>query len=75
VELPVAGDTVRFGSTVTVGREDGRRQTFRIVGEDEAEPTRGSISYIAPLARAVMGKSVGETAAVAGAEVEVLEIA
>ena len=41
--MPAPEDTekVQFGSTVTIVRDDGRRQTFRIVGEDEAEPARG----------------------------------
>jgi transcription elongation GreA/GreB family factor len=42
---------VQFGGTVEVEREDGRRQTFRIVGEDEADPAKGSVSYVSPLAR------------------------
>ena len=75
VEAPADAEVVRFGSTVTVEREDGRRQTFRIVGEDEADPAKGSVSYISPLARAVMGKAAGDAVSVAGSEVEVLAIA
>ena len=52
-------EKVQFGSTVTIERDDGRRQTFRIVGEDEAEPNEGTLSYASPVARALMGKSVG----------------
>lgn len=70
----VEGETVHFGSTVTVLREDESRQTFRIVGEDEADPAQGSISYVAPLARAITGKSVGDVVEVNGHEVEVAEI-
>ena len=65
---------VRFGGTVTIEREDGRSQTWRIVGEDEADPTHGSVSYISPLARALLGKSVGDLAMVNGAELEVVAI-
>ena len=72
---PAGTETVRFGSTVSIEREDGRRQTFRIVGEDEADPARGSVSYVSPLARALMGRRVGDVAVVAGGEVEVLAIA
>ncbi|MBB2961831.1 transcription elongation factor GreA [Methylobacterium sp. R2-1] len=68
------GDTVRFGATVTVLREDDTRQTFRIVGEDEADPSAGSISYVAPLARALTGKSVGDTVTVNDHEFEIAEI-
>ena len=45
---PADGDAVQFGSTVTVRRDDGREQTFRIVGEDEAEPARGTLSHVSP---------------------------
>lgn len=75
IEIPSQPQTVQFGTTVTLDREDGRRQTFRIVGEDEADPAAGSVSYVSPLARALMGKTVGDVAMVAGREVEVLEIA
>jgi transcription elongation GreA/GreB family factor len=51
---------VRFGAVVTIVREDGREQTFRIVGEDEADPSQGSISHISPLARSLFGKRVGD---------------
>jgi transcription elongation GreA/GreB family factor len=71
---PVGGDAVAFGRTVSIAREDGRRQSFRIVGEDEADPARGSVSYISPLARALMGKGVGDVATVAGGEVEIVAI-
>src|SRR5690349_21670606 len=46
-----ASSIVQFGSTVTIARDDGRVQTYRIVGEDEADPAQGSISYVSPLAR------------------------
>lgn len=66
--------TLRFGDAVTFEREDGRRQTFRIVGEDEADPVKGSVSYISPLGQALLGKSVGDEAILAGASVEIVEI-
>jgi transcription elongation GreA/GreB family factor len=67
-------DTVQFGRTVEFEREDGRRQVFRIVGEDEADPARGSVSYVSPLARGLLGKAVGDVAMVNGAEVEVVAV-
>ena len=70
---PEAG-VVQFGRTVEIEREDGRRQRYRIVGEDEADPAKGSVSYVAPLARALMGKAVGDVAEVGGAEVEVMAV-
>jgi transcription elongation GreA/GreB family factor len=54
-------DSVQFGHAVTILRESGRRQNFRIVGEDEADPAKGSISYVSPLARALLGKTVGDS--------------
>ncbi len=65
---------VRFGGGVTFEREDGRRQTYRIVGEDEADPVKGSVSYVSPLARALLGKSVGDFAMVGDAEVQVVGV-
>ena len=65
---------VMFGCTVTIEREDGRVQTFRIVGEDEADPQAGSISYVSPMARALLGKAAGDEAQVAGAAVEITDI-
>jgi transcription elongation GreA/GreB family factor len=51
---------------------DGREQTFRIVGEDEADPAKGKISYVSPLARAIMNKDVGDTANLGDSEIEIL---
>ena len=65
---------MQFGGTVEIQREDGRRQVFRIVGEDEADPAKGSVSYVSPLARALLGKGVGDTAMVGGAEVELTAV-
>jgi transcription elongation GreA/GreB family factor len=69
-----ATDQVHFGSSVTIDRADGRRQVFRIVGEDEADPTKGLISYVAPLAKALTGRKVGEVAEASGGEVEIMKI-
>lgn len=71
VETPEGADTVMFGHAVTIEREDGRTQTWRIVGEDEADPAQGSISHVSPLARALLGKAVGDVVVVNGAEVEI----
>jgi transcription elongation GreA/GreB family factor len=74
--IPLPGTAeVRFGSTVTIERDDGRRQTWRIVGEDEADPAKGTLSYVAPLARALTGKVVGDTVVVAGSEAEIVAVA
>jgi transcription elongation GreA/GreB family factor len=65
---------VRFGGSVTLLREDGRTQTWRIVGEDQADPANGSVSHVSPLARALMGKQVGDEAVVAGQTVEITAV-
>ena len=74
VEPAADKSKVHFGATVTVRREDGRAQTFRIVGEDEAEPARGTLSYISPLARAVLGGIVGDDVEVPGGSATITEI-
>ena len=71
----VAPERVVFGCTVTIARDDGRQQDFRIVGEDEADPGAGSISYISPLARAVLGREAGDEVVMAGARIEIVAIA
>jgi transcription elongation GreA/GreB family factor len=71
---PRAADRVQFGSTVTIDRADGRRQKFRIVGEDEADPAHGTLSQASPLARALAGKSVGDTVQAGNMEAEIVEI-
>lgn len=75
VPAPSSTDTVAFGSTVTFRREDGRVQKYRIVGEDEADPKAGSISFVAPVAKSLMGKAVGDAVESAGQELEIIAIA
>jgi transcription elongation GreA/GreB family factor len=74
VEPTADKSKVHFGATITVRRDDGRSQTFRIVGEDEAEPARGTVSYVSPLVRAVLGGIVGETVEVPGGAATITEI-
>jgi transcription elongation GreA/GreB family factor len=72
---PASADTVAFGSTVTFRRDDGRVQTYHIVGEDEADPKAGSISFVSPVARLLMGKAVGDVVELSGQELEIVAIA
>jgi transcription elongation GreA/GreB family factor len=65
---------VRFGMSVTIEDDDGRRHTWKIVGEDEADAAHGKISHSSPMAIALFGKSVGELATVNGKEWEIVEI-
>jgi transcription elongation GreA/GreB family factor len=75
VETPAADGRIAFGSRVTVERVDGRIQTYAIVGDDEADPAAGSVSYVSPLARAVIGRHVGDVVTLAGQEVEIIAVA
>lgn len=74
VEARPADGTIVFGSIVTIERGDGRRQTWAIVGDDEADPVAGSVSHVSPLARAVMGRAVGDAVMLAGQEIEIVAI-
>ena len=75
IAAPATTDAVAFGSTVTFRRGDGRVQTYRIVGEDEADPKAGSISFVSPVARLLTGKTVGDEADASGQELEIISIA
>ena len=61
IEPPTSGVRVTFGSTVLLEDEAGKEVRYQIVGSDEAEPPKGRISILAPLARTLIGKSVGDT--------------
>ncbi|MBV9530176.1 MAG: transcription elongation factor GreA [Bradyrhizobium sp.] len=71
---PTTFDTVGFGSTVTFSRDDGGVQKYRIVGEDEADPKKGMISFVSPIARLLMGKSVRDVIETSDQEIEIMAI-
>ncbi|MBC7576861.1 MAG: transcription elongation factor GreA [Tardiphaga sp.] len=71
---PASTEIVAFGSTVTFRRDDGRVQTYRIAGEDEADPKAGSISFVSPVARLLMGKVAGDVIGASGQELEIMAI-
>lgn len=54
-------DKVLFGATVEAEDEDGQVHTFTIVGEDEADITANKVSWVSPLARALIGHTLGES--------------
>ncbi len=66
---------VQFASTVTIVREGTRTQRYKIVGEDEANPAKGTLSYVSPLAQALMGKSTGDVVTITAGEFEITGIA
>jgi transcription elongation GreA/GreB family factor len=74
VHPPEDKSEVHFGTTVTIEREDGRRQTYRIVGEDEADPAKGTISYVSPLAKALTGKRTGDVVRAGTSDAEIVAI-
>jgi transcription elongation factor GreA len=61
IDPPTSGDRVTFGSTVLLEDESGKEYRYQIVGSDEADPAKGLISVLSPLARGLIGKSVGDT--------------
>lgn len=54
------GDKVLFSATVTLVNEDGDEVIYQIVGEDEFDPKKGKISWKSPVARALLGKNLGD---------------
>jgi len=58
------GDKVFFGAAVEVEDEDGKRHTYRIVGEDEIDSKAGRISWKSPVGRALLGKKSGDVVTV-----------
>src|SRR5690606_31798397 len=65
---------IRFGMTVEIENEDGKSQRWKIVGEDEADATKGKISHVSPMAVALFGKGAGEVATVNGKEWEIVAV-
>ena len=59
---------------MTFSRDDGRVQKYRIVGEDEADPKAGSISFVSPVARLLIGKAVGDEVEASGQTLEIVSI-
>ena len=66
---------VRFGHTVTVKTAKGKKESFKLVGEDEADPAKGLIPHVAPLAMALLGKEVGDKVEVKHEKAEIVAIA
>jgi transcription elongation GreA/GreB family factor len=60
--VPVQGDVseVRFGHTVRIKRTGGNIHDFKIVGTDESDPAKGLLSYLSPLAEALIGGRIGD---------------
>lgn len=75
VSVPEPDSTVvRFGMKVVIEDDNGKRNVWKIVGEDEADAASGRISHASPMAIALFGKTVGEVASVNGHEWEIVEL-
>jgi len=74
VPAPTEFDKVRFGSCVTLAPAQRAERTFTIVGEDEAAPAEGRISWVSPLAQALLGTQVGDIVTFGDGDAEVLRI-
>ena len=61
IDPPTSGDRITFGSSVLLEEDGGKKVRYQIVGSDEAEPARGRISVMSPLARTLIGKHVGDS--------------
>src|SRR5581483_6329809 len=61
IDPPTTGERITFGSTILLEDEAGKEVRYQIVGSDEAEPAKGRISVMSPLARTLIGKNVGDT--------------
>jgi transcription elongation GreA/GreB family factor len=69
-----APDRVRFGVRVTLCNESGAEQSFRLVGEDEADAARGLLSWVSPLGQALLGHEVGEAVRFQAGELEIVRL-
>lgn len=71
-------ETVLFGATVEVKDDDGARHAFHIVGEDEADASINKVSWVSPLAKALIGQKIGDTVTwqrpVGNTNLEILDI-
>ena len=74
ISVPTSNEVIAFDHTVTLEGSCGRTQTFRIVGEDEANPSQASISYGSPTAVALIGKTVRDVVQLEQRELEILSI-
>ena len=65
---------VRFGSLVVIVKRSGGRLEYRIVGEDEADPAGGKISYVSPIARQLIGAAAGDEIELPDGTADILEV-
>jgi transcription elongation GreA/GreB family factor len=69
---PAAPEIVRFGVAVSLQFDDGAERRYRLVGEDEADPPAGLISWTSPVGSALIGRRAGEIVQVTGRQAEII---
>ncbi len=74
VAASTAGGKARFGSEVLLRKGDGVTVAYRIVGEDEADPGNGRISYVAPIARLLIGRAAGDEVNLPDGPAEIVDV-
>jgi len=74
VDPPADGAAITIGMAVTLEDEQGRRRAFRLVGEDEADPKAGRIAWDAPVARALLGKWIGDEIEMPAGTMEIVAV-
>ena len=74
VEPETAPVKARFGVRVTLQCDDGTERRYTLVGEDEADPAQGLISWISPIAQAVIGHGVGDQVTLQGQRAEIVNL-
>jgi transcription elongation GreA/GreB family factor len=67
-------DVVRFGVSVQLRFHDGSGRDFRLVGEDEADPPKGLLSWASPVGKALIGRHRGDVLQVFGREAEIVKL-
>ncbi len=71
---PIDQSRAGFGAAVAVMYPDGHQETFRIVGVEEADPDSGSISWLSPLAKALLSKRAGDRVLFRGEELKIVDL-
>lgn len=69
-----APEVMRFGVTATLRAADGATRALAIVGEDEADPARGLVSWVSPVAESLLGAGVGEAVAIGDRQYEIIAL-
>jgi transcription elongation GreA/GreB family factor len=67
-------DVVRFGVRVQLAFDDGSARDFRLVGEDEANPPGGLVSYASPVGKVLIGRSCGDAVEVFGQQAKIVSM-